>query len=352
MSLTVLSVAYPFAPVGADAAGGAEQVLSLVDEALVRLGHRSVVIACEGSTAAGRLVATPAAAAPASRAQWAAGHARTALAIEASLARERVDVVHMHGVDFHGYLPSWPGPILVTLHLPASFYPAAVLRDLPPNVTLACVSPSQRRSFAHLRVETVVENGVPVERLGRDRRRRAGFVAAMGRICPEKGFHLALDAARRAGVACLLAGRLFAYDTHVRYFEREIAPRLDALRRFVGPAGFDEKRKLLAEARCLLVPSLAAETSSLVAMEALACGTPVVAFRAGALPDIVEHGRTGYLVDDVEEMAAAIGAAPGLDPDACRAAARARFSAEGMVHRYLSLYESLARPGGRQRGAS
>ena len=128
----------------------------------------------------------------------------------------------------------------------------------------------------------------------------------------------------------------------MRHFEREIAPRLDGDRVFVGPVGFEAKRRLLTEARCLLVPSLVPETSSLVAMEALACGTPVVAFRAGALPEIVEPGRTGFIVRDVEEMADAIGAAAALDPEVCRDAARERFSAEAMVDRYVSLYESLA----------
>ena len=103
---------------------------------------------------------------------------------------------------------------------------------------------------------------------------------ALGRICPEKGYHIALDAAARAGVPMVLAGEVFRYPAHEQYFRDEIAPRLDASRRFIGPVGLHRKRRLLSEARCLLAPSLAPETSSLVAMEALACGTPVIAFPA------------------------------------------------------------------------
>jgi hypothetical protein len=108
------------------------------------------------------------------------------------------------------------------------------------------------------------------------------------------------------------------------------------------------KRRLLAAARCLVVPSLVAETSSLVAMEALASGTPVIAFRSGALPEIVEDGRTGFLVDGVAEMADAMRRASEIDPEACRRAARERFTAERMCGEYLALYERLAAKMGRR----
>lgn len=347
MGLTVLSVAFPFAPVGEDAAGGAEQVLGLVEAALGRRGHRSIVVACEGSRASGELVATPrlprVVDAPARRTAWRAHRA----AIDAVLARERVDLVHMHGVDFHEYLPAPGPPVLATLHLPLSFYPSRALRPSRPATHLQCVSRAQRRSCPpEAAIDAVVPNGVDLDRLSTGERApapaRRGYVAALGRICPEKGFHLALDAARRAGVECRLAGRLFPYESHLRHFEDEIRPRLDARRVFVGPVGLEAKRQLLSGARCLLVPSLVDETSSLVSMEALACGTPVVAFARGALPEIVEHGRTGFLVENAAQMARAIEDAGALDADECRAAARRRFSADAMVDRYVDLYGAIA----------
>jgi glycosyltransferase involved in cell wall biosynthesis len=118
---------------------------------------------------------------------------------------------------------------------------------------------------------------------------------------------------------------------------------------FLGPLGFARKRRLLAGARCLLLPTLAPETSSLVAMEALACGTPVVAFASGAIPEIVEHGVTGFLVRDAAEMARAIADCAALDPQRCRAAARERFPLERMVANYFDVYHQLA---GRRRALS
>jgi glycosyltransferase involved in cell wall biosynthesis len=341
VSLTVLNVAFPLAPVREDTAGGAEQVLRTLDEGLVARKQRSLVLASEGSAVSGRLLAMPRASEPLDDAAWRGVHVHYRSAIELALAREGVDLVHFHGVDFHAYLPPPGVPVLATLHLPPSFYPPLVFRPQRAGTHLQCVSESQRRACpGAAAIVGVVPNGVPVERY-RPARRRRPLVAALGRICPEKGFHLALEAARRAGVACRLAGTLYPFEEHVRYFERELRPRLDEERRYVGPLGVAGKQRLLSRARCLLVPSLVPETSSLVAMEALACGTPVVAFRAGALAEIVEHGRTGFLVSGVEEMADAIGAASALRAEDCRQAARERFSAEAMVERYLELYRRL-----------
>jgi glycosyltransferase involved in cell wall biosynthesis len=164
----------------------------------------------------------------------------------------------------------------------------------------------------------------------------------MGRVCEAKGFHLALDAAARAGAPLLVAGAVHAFPEHVRYFEEQIRPRLDAARRFLGPVTGVRKRRLLAGARCAIVSSTTDETCSLVALEALAAGTPVVAFRRGALPEVVEHGRTGFLVESVAEMADAIAACSQLSTLACREAAQRRFDARVTVRRYLELYRALA----------
>jgi glycosyltransferase involved in cell wall biosynthesis len=150
---------------------------------------------------------------------------------------------------------------------------------------------------------------------------------------------------RAPALPALLAGEVFRYEAHERYFRQEILPRLDGPRRFIGPVGMARKRRLLFAARCLLVPSLAPETSSLVAMKALACGTLVVAFPSGALPDIVEHGKTGLLVQDERETADAIEAAGHLSPDVCRQTAQRRFSLDRMLQRYFAVYRALATGG-------
>jgi len=346
MRLSVLSIAYPLAPIGPDAAGGSEQILTQLDRRLVRDGHHSVVIARQGSRAEGRLIEIPLDAAELDDDVRAAAQQRYRVAIRQAMARWDFDLIHMHSLDFHQYLPPEGPPVLVTLHLPPDWYPENIFRPARPRTWLQCVSASQLRACPpSSALLPPIENGVPVEHLSTHVRKR-NFALSLGRICPEKGFHLALEAAQLAGSPLIVAGEIFRYRAHEDYYQREMLPRLDGrLRRFIGPVGLGRKRRLLAAARCLLIPSLVPETSSLVAMEALACGTPVVAYPAGALPDIVEHGRTGFLVENPHQMARAIHDAAQLDPAVCRAAARERFSAERMMREYLSLYERLARSG-------
>lgn len=341
---SILSVAYPFAPVSLDATGGAEQILALLDRGITAAGHHSVVLAAEGSCVSGTLISCPIPPGPIDEPMRQCVHSIWRNAIAETLRRHPIDLIHFHGVDFHRYLPAAGTPVLATLHLPPSFYPESVFSLERPRTWLNCVSASQRNCcpLSPL-VAGVVENGVPHELFDTPATPASGYVVSLGRICPEKGFHLALDAADRAGVPLHLAGKLYPYPDHVRYWRTELQPRLRPPHRFLGPIGMQRKPALLAAARCLLAPSLVAETSSLVAMEALACGTPVVAFAAGALPEIVAHRQTGFVVRDSLEMAEAIRQADGLDRQSCRFEARRRFSCETMVARYLDLYARLLR---------
>ena len=342
MRLTILNVAYPFAPVGPDTAGGAEQILGHLDAALARSGHRSLVVACEGSRVAGKLVPVPRCAGIIDESARRMAHERHREAIRRVLRQTPVDLVHLHGIDFPAYLPPSGVPALATLHLPASWYPVEIFAPARPDTWLNAVSRAQHATCPEsAALVAPIENGVPVEALA-GRYARRNFALVIGRICPEKGVHLAIEAAKRAETPLLVAGEVFPYDAHRRYFDEQVLPRLDALRRFVGPVGFARKRRLMNAARCVLIPSVAPETSSLVAREAIACGTPVVAFPNGALPESVEEGRTGFLVDDVDGMAAAIGRTHTLDPGELRRVARARFSVERMSAQYLALYRHLA----------
>jgi glycosyltransferase involved in cell wall biosynthesis len=344
--LTIVNIAYPLAPVSPDAVGGSEQVLNSLDRALVAAGHRSIVIACEGSSVAGELWSYPAP--PKDRpidnpVQWAGQEAIHRVRAEVMRCRD-VDLIHMHGLDYEACLPPPGVPVLATLHLPPEWYPPGALAPDRDGIWINCVSESQMRSVPPgPRLLPPIPNGVPVAELGAVRPRKCGYALMLARVCPEKGFHLALDAARAAEVPLLLAGEVFPYAVHQDYFHAEVLPRLDRRRRYLGPVGFIQKRRLLAAARCLLVPSLVAETSSLVAMEAASCGTPVIAFRKGALPEVVEDGRTGFLVDDMAGMADAIRRVDTIDPAVCRETARRRFTIERMAAAYIERYRMLAR---------
>lgn len=337
--LTILSVAYPLLPVGPGSGGGAEQILHLVEQGLVQKGFRSIVVAAAGSTVAGELMSSPAASETISDSLRKEAQRIHAQEVEAALSRYRIDVLHFHGLDFLAYRPQRALPRqLATLHLPVSWYPRELFNQ--EDLCFNFVSRSQAASDPGLHPCTVVPNGIDLRRF-RAAEIKDDYVLWLGRICPEKGTDIALRVAHRLGLPMVVAGPVHPFTAHREYFASQVKPLLDEQRRYAGPVDLDQKVNLLAHARCLLVPSLAPETSSLVAMEAISSGTPVIAFRSGALPEIVEDGRTGFVVDSEDEMAAAVLKAGQISGLVCRKAAEARFSADRMVDGYIDLYRNL-----------
>ena len=341
MRLTVLSVGYPLAKVSEATAGGAEQILLTLDKALLERGQRSLVVAPFGSRCYGLLIPVHVPAAPLDERAKQQARRSFRQALDRVLARYSVDVVHMHGLDFYEYLPGGDVPVVVSLHLPLEWYPTEALRPQRPNVTLVSVSPAQARTApAGARIDRIIPNGIDL-RMFPGARRKGDYALFLGRICPEKGVHLALDAAERANVRIILAGTAFSYPEHQSYFLEMIQPRLGRRAQFVGTVGGARKAHLVGGARCLLVPSLAPETSSLAAIEALASGTPVIAWRNGALPEIVVEGRTGFLVSSVEEMAEAITRTASIRGELCRQEAGCRFALPAMISGFMNLYREL-----------
>lgn len=347
MKLRILHIAYPYAPVGPNACGGAEQVLTDLDRMLVLREHRSSVVACGGSAAHGQLYTAPVPqgrldASDSDRRFW---QQRFQQAIDRAVSSEQFDLVHMHGLDWYNYRLPADLPALVTLHMPIAWYPKTMWNTSGRNIHFQCVSEHQKQTCPDPEA-SVVANGVDLPACD-VRRRRRGFALALGRICPEKNMHEALLAGTAAGMPVRVGGQTFPYTTHLEYEASRFRPALRGSGRFLNQHAFlghlrpRQRQDLLRKAHCLLHPTLAPETSSLVAMEALAAGTPVIAYRSGALPDIVQHGVTGFLVDSVAEMAEAIHWIDGIDRTACRAAAESRYSRERMANDYLSLYQRL-----------
>jgi glycosyltransferase involved in cell wall biosynthesis len=335
--VTVLSVAYPLLPVGPGSAGGAEQILYLIERGLVTRGFESIVIAAEGSRVSGQLLPTPGAEGQITDDTRSAAQQTHLRVIESAVANFPIELIHFHGLDFHAYVPDTSVAKLATLHLPPDWYPPCIFESVA--VRLNCVSHTQAMAVVSAVKPAVIPNGIDTSLfkppIGSD------SLLWIGRICPEKGVHIALQVAHELDIPLTIAGPVHPFRDHQAYFDEQVQPLLDSRRKYIGPVGLDKKLDLLSRARCVLIPSLVAETSSLVAMEALAAGTPVVAFRSGALPEIVEDGQTGFLVESAQGMAAAVERIEQISTSECQRIAQRRFDQARMVNEYVGLYESL-----------
>ncbi|MGE5457804.1 MAG: glycosyltransferase [Methanococcaceae archaeon] len=342
MSFTILNVAYPFALVSKNSTGGAEQILSILDRELVSEGHNSIVLACEGSSVKGKLYTIPDSRGIIDNAVRNYIHTRCLEKLAWILRKETIDLIHFHGLDFSAYMPQTEVPALITLHLPTDWYSKASFNFKGREVYYNCVSCQQHMTAPVIRnLFPYITNGIYVREFPVKRNKR-GYALSLGRICPEKGYHEAAEAARIAQVPFVLAGELYPYEHHVNYFEHKIKPYLDGQSfKYLGAAPFKLKKELLSDAACLLVPSLVEETSSLATMEALACGTPVIAYARGALKELIADGVTGFLVNNLFEMAEAIKQIGSIDSDECRRSAEENLEAEKMALRYFSLYETI-----------
>jgi glycosyltransferase involved in cell wall biosynthesis len=338
--MRVLYVAYPLQPVSSASCGGAEQVLWTLEREMHRRGVQTVAAACAGSEVCGELVVTGDGDAAVD--DFAAKEEQHRERVLKFLRSARFDLVHDHSGHFWPHAGNVNAPVLATLHLPRTFYDSRSFEALAENVYFNCVSASQRESFADLpRMLNVVRNGIDIERFTFAAEKR-GYLLWLGRICPEKAPHIAMDVARRGGVPLVVAGQVYPFSYHQQYFEREVRPRLaNGEVAFVDTPSFSQKLELLQRARAVLITSTAQETSSMVALEAQACGTPVIARRIGALPEVVVDGATGVLVDSDDEFAAAIREIGRMDPIACRLHVEANFSARAMADAYERVYSRI-----------
>ena len=321
--------------------GGTERVVSYITEELIRQGHDVTLFASGDSQTMARL--------------WAAcPHSfrletglvnrdaplilmqEQALGVEA----EKFDVIHSH-LDFMSFPLSrrCTTPVLTTLHgrldLPELVSIYREYADMP----VVSISDAQRTPLPHANWQGTVYHGLPD--LYTFHPNSGSYLAYLGRICPEKRPDHAIEIAKRVGMPLRMAAKVDALDR--QYFETQIAPLLDhPLIEYLGEITDEEKSDFLGNAAAVLCPYDWPEPFGIVLIEALACGTPVVAYRRGSIPEIIEDGVTGFICDNLEEMVAAVDRLPLIQRHQCRNSFAARFTVKRMVQDYVALYERMA----------
>lgn len=254
-----------------------------------------------------------------------------------------VDLIHDHTLTGPVFATTWRPdlPVVTTNHGPFTPEMAAHFATFAEQVPIIAISEAQRRSSPGIRVAAMIHHGLDVDEfpLGDG---AGGHLLFLGRMNPQKGAHRAIAVAEAAGKPLIIAAKMWEPEEH-RYFAEQVEPHLSDDIVYIGQAGGQRKLDLLAGAMALLNPIRWPEPFGLVMIEALACGTPVLAFAEGSAPEIVEHGRTGFLCTDETDMAQHVARVADLDRLACRASVAERFSTALFLERHLSFYRSVLR---------
>ncbi|MGH6899643.1 MAG: glycosyltransferase family 4 protein [Geminicoccaceae bacterium] len=322
--------------------GGTERIVAYLTEALVRQGHEVTLFASGDSLTAAELV-------PCSeRALRLDSTIRDPLPyymVMLDRVRRRAaefDVLHFH-IDYLHFplFRDLAGRTLTTQHGRLDLPDLRVAYRAFSEFPLVSISNDQRRPCPDWHWLRTVHHGVPADPYPFSPLAPGGYLAFLGRICPEKRPDQAIEIARRAGVPLKIAAKVDRVDQ--TYFDELIRPLLrEPLIEYVGEIGERDKAAFLGGARALLFPIDWPEPFGLVMIEAIACGTPVIAYRRGSVPEVIEDGWTGFIVDDVASAIAAVAKLDRLDRGAVRARFEQRFTAERMASDYVSAYHSLA----------
>jgi glycosyltransferase involved in cell wall biosynthesis len=320
--------------------GGTERVVSYVTEELMRAGHQVTLFASGDSVTAAKLI-------PASRRALRLDKdcidqlAHHVVLLEKVFRQaNEFDVVHFH-IDYLHFPITRRTPIthVTTMHGRLDIPDLAPVYEEFDDMPLVSISDAQREPLPTAKWIATVYHGLPQD-LYQFRARPGKYFAFLGRISPEKRVDRAIKIAKRIGIPLKIAAKVDLVDRE--YFKKVIKPLLrDPLVEYVGEIGEGEKDDFLGNAYALLFPIDWPEPFGLVMIEAMACGTPIIAYRQGSVPEVIEQGHTGFVVDDLADAVAAAKRVPELSRKRCREVFEQRFTARRMARDYLRVYQGL-----------
>lgn len=342
--MRIMLIAPPWLPVPPPAYGGTESVVDRLARGFVAAGHEVVLFTTGDSTC------------PVERRYFyeqsqgikASAPVELRHLLHAYEAADGFDIVHDHTLLGPLYASGMTTtPVVTTNHGLFDGEAHAVYEEIARKVPIIAISHDQARSAVGIEIAAVIHHGIDIDPSA-FRATAGDSLLFLGRMSPTKGAHRAARLAHQTGQRLIIAAKM-REAPEKRYFEEQVRPLLDDRVQFVGEVGWREKLDLLGGARALIDPITWREPFGLVMIEALACGTPVLAFPFGAAPEIIREGVTGYVCADEAEMARRIGEIDRLDRTACRDSAVADFSTERMVNDHLALFRSILERAGRGR---
>lgn len=345
--LRIAQISNLVTPITDSSTNGLAQIVYNLTQELVDLGHDVTLYAPLHSSTKARLV--PLSSLP-NASETILGRV---LPVAAAFSDWRhFDIIHDH-TRFYSTLSAHllPIPVVSTVHHPVEFdelhwhhsaeeystFFRSIWERLVKSVNTVFSSQFQRVHFSGK--ARVIYNGIPLNRWSKPNFASGHYLAFLGAITETKGTHEAIRAALLANEAIIVAGTT---DENGEYFQGKIKPFVDSDRvKYIGSLNFEQKRNFLAEAKAVLMPIQWDDPLPTVALESLASGTPVIAWDRSSMPEIIENGKSGFLVSSIEEMAARVGDLCRIDRKACRSRAELLFDSRQMANRYVSLYKTL-----------
>jgi glycosyltransferase involved in cell wall biosynthesis len=358
--MKIAQIAPPWLALPPKTYGGTESVLSILVEEQVAQGHDVTLFAPEDAKTSARLVSFFSQSLLQEGVPWSM-HLKAFYHLQKAVEQVReqdFDIVHTHlssPADLYLFplMASLVLPHVTTLHshFPFDYAPGGWVGDADkyymdwaPAVPIVALSESARSQETFpLSFVGVVYNGIEMGQYPSLRKRRGDYFVWLGRFAPEKGAHLAIEAAKQAGVPIVLAGTIDRYlRESTRYFHEMVEPQIDKQTvKYIGPVNMKKKLSLFSRARGFLNPIEWEEPFGMVMIEAMAQGCPVISFARGAAPEIVVHGETGFLVQDLDEMVQFISKIDEIDRETTRLHVERHFSAQVMAENYLHIYEKV-----------
>lgn len=335
-AMRIAVIAPPWTPVPPTRYGGTELVVDMLATGYQKAGHEVLLYTTADSTCP----VPKAWVLPEAPAHIGSSVAEIRHVMNAYDLAKDFDIVHDHTIFGPVLAERYEGlKVVTTMHGPFVEELTDIYRRIARTVPLIAISNAQCRPVPDISFARVIHHGIRAQDFPFGEG-KGGYCLFLGRMSPDKGAHRATEAAYKAGVPLILAAKM-REPAEIAYFEANVKPYLNDDIRYLGEVSHEEKLALLADARCLLFPIRWNEPFGMVMIEAMACGTPVIAFPEGAAPEVIEEGRTGFLCDNIDDMAATIPRVDSIDRATCRAVTENYFSADRMVAEHLELFESI-----------
>lgn len=337
--MRIAMIAPPWLPIPPEAYGGTEAVIDVLSRGLEKLGHEVTLFTTGDSKSSlpkyGYF-------------EHALGTGRGDSAvlelvhvIDSYDKIKDFDIVHDHtllGPIFSAW--NQDQPVVTTNHAPfTGNYLDYLYSTIGKKVPIIAISHHHANTAPQLNIISVIHHGIDLGQFSFGKG-NGGYIVFLGRMNPDKGAHTAIEVARNAGIPLKIAAKC-REGTEVEYFKSYIKPLLSKDIEYVGEVNFNEKIELLRNAICLINPIHWPEPFGMVMIEALACGTPVIATNHGSVPEIIENGVNGFIANSISELAYSVRMSPALDRTTCRKIAEERFSQEIMTRRHVETYQKV-----------